>query len=124
VAEVAAARAMKHRAGPELGSVYETGLAGRLSRLSTWLTAGGAATALLGRRSRRFGVLGGLCVAAGSACERFAVFEAGKASAGDPRYVVEPQRRRLAERAHGRAGAKADTPAGTSLLSEGSPPKA
>jgi hypothetical protein len=29
---------------------------------------------------------------ASSACTRFGIFEAGRASAADPRYVVEPQR--------------------------------
>ena len=30
-----------------------------------------------------------------AACTRFAVFEAGQASAKDPKYVVVPQRERL-----------------------------
>jgi hypothetical protein len=34
---------------------------------------------------------------AGSMCERLAVFHAGYQSAADPRYTVEPQRRRLAQ---------------------------
>jgi hypothetical protein len=29
-------------------------------------------------------------------CERWAVFEAGRASAADPKYTVAPQRQRLA----------------------------
>jgi hypothetical protein len=32
---------------------------------------------------------------AGSACTRFGVFEAGQASARDPRYTVVPQRERI-----------------------------
>ena len=39
---------------------------------------------------------------AGSALQRFGVFEAGVASTRDPRYVVTPQRERL-ERAEGSA---------------------
>ena len=35
---------------------------------------------------------------AGSACTRFGVFEAGLASAKDPKYTVVPQRERLARR--------------------------
>jgi hypothetical protein len=31
-------------------------------------------------------------------CERWAVYKAGFQSARDPRYIVEPQRARLAER--------------------------
>jgi hypothetical protein len=34
---------------------------------------------------------------AGSACLRFGVFEAGQASAKDPKYTVIPQRERLAQ---------------------------
>jgi hypothetical protein len=33
-----------------------------------------------------------------SALTRFSVFEAGKESARDPRYTIEPQKRRLAAR--------------------------
>ena len=40
---------------------------------------------------------GGALVAA-SACTRFGVFEAGLESAKDPRYTIEPQKRRLAAR--------------------------
>ncbi|HET7074825.1 MAG TPA: nitrite reductase, partial [Mycobacterium sp.] len=39
-----------------------------------------------------------LALAAASALTRFGVFEAGKASARDPRYTIEPQKRRLAAR--------------------------
>jgi len=38
----------------------------------------------------------GLALAAGSALQRFGVFDAGVASTRDPRYVVTPQRERLA----------------------------
>ncbi|NEA44313.1 polysulfide reductase, partial [Streptomyces sp. SID11385] len=56
--------------------------------------------ALAGPRLGRTGsTLGGLALLAGSACTRFGVFAAGVASTEDPRYVVEPQRARLAERA-------------------------
>ncbi|CCH78848.1 exported hypothetical protein [Nostocoides japonicum T1-X7] len=37
----------------------------------------------------------GLCLLAASAFTRFGVFEAGIESAKDPRYTIEPQRRRL-----------------------------
>jgi hypothetical protein len=40
-------------------------------------------------------VAGGALVAAGALATRWSVFEAGTQSAADPRYVVEPQRRRL-----------------------------
>ncbi|MGC1734326.1 MAG: hypothetical protein WA731_17005, partial [Pseudonocardiaceae bacterium] len=43
-------------------------------------------------------VASGAALVAGSLATRFAVFEAGLASASDPRHVVAPQRARLAER--------------------------
>ena len=51
----------------------------------------------------------GAALVAGSACTRFGIFEAGQASARDPRYTVVPQRERLerrqAEQAAGQAAA-------------------
>lgn len=79
-----------------------TGRAGTLMRLSQGLTVAGAiGTASLGRRSRVAAALSGAALVAGSVCTRFAVFEAGQASAKDPKYTVVPQRERLldAERA-------------------------
>ncbi len=94
--ELAAMEALHRRIGRELAETYETGLAGRLATASKALTASGAVIALLGGRRRRpLAVVGGLAVAAGSALQRFAIFEAGKAAARDPKYVVGPQRRDL-----------------------------
>lgn len=74
------------------------GKAGKLMRASTLLTAAGAAGALLGGgRSRVVAVLSGAALMTGSACTRFGVFEAGQASARDPRYTVVPQRERMAK---------------------------
>jgi hypothetical protein len=44
-------------------------------------------------------MLAGGLLLAGSACTRFAIFDAGVASAEDPAYTVGPQRARLAARA-------------------------
>ncbi len=81
-----------------LGMIAETlqdGKAGRRLRLAKALTAAGAAGAgLLGRRSRGGAIAAGACLLAGSAYTRFGLFEAGMASARDPKYTVEPQRRR------------------------------
>jgi formate-dependent nitrite reductase membrane component NrfD len=71
------------------------GHAGALMRASKALTAAGVATAVLGRRSRALSALSGAAFLAGSACLRFGVFEAGQASARDPRYTVVPQRERV-----------------------------
>ena len=95
VAELASLAALHHRLGPELAEVYDTGRAGTLGRWARGLTVGGTLTAALGRRRRPLAVAGGLAAVAGAALERLAVFEAGKASARDPKYVVNPQRSRL-----------------------------
>jgi hypothetical protein len=74
---------------------YEQGTAGRYMKAARVLTIAGAATVLLGRRRRSVRAAGGVALAAASACTRFGVFEAGKQSAKDPRYTVEPQRARI-----------------------------
>ena len=78
------------------------GRAGRLLRAGKALTAAGAlGSALLGRRNRTVAAVSGLALLGGSACTRFGIFEAGQASARDPRYTVIPQRERLDHRASG-----------------------
>jgi formate-dependent nitrite reductase membrane component NrfD len=105
VTELAAVEALRRRLGPELAETYEEGLAGTLGRWSKALTAAGAVTAIVGgRRHRTLAVAGGLGAAAGSALTRFAVFEAGRAAARDPKYVVAPQRRALDHADVGKGG--------------------
>ncbi|MDQ4086039.1 MAG: nitrite reductase, partial [Actinomycetota bacterium] len=58
----------------------------------------GAAAAALGRHSRVLSVAGGTALAAGSLLTRFGVFQAGLASAKDPKYTVVPQRERVSRR--------------------------
>ena len=89
---------MEHRLGL-VGEAYETGSAHRLRRWSEYLTAAGLAGTLAARRSRPVGVAAGLALMAGSVLQRFGVFAAGVASTRDPRFVVTPQRERLAARA-------------------------
>lgn len=92
--ELGASRLSRHHIG-EIGEVYEQGLAGTLEKAATSLSAGGAALlGLLGRR-RAAAVVGGAMLFAGSLAKRFAVYEAGKQSAADPKYTVKPQRERL-----------------------------
>lgn len=81
------------------GEAYGRGRAGWLMKIAAGLTAAGAvASALLANRSRSGAAVAGAALLAGSACLRFGVFEAGMASARDPRYTVEPQRRRVERR--------------------------
>lgn len=99
LAEIGLSEFMKRRLGGLLAEPYESGEAGRYDRLSTALSAGGAAiTALAGSRSRKAAVAGGAMVLAGAALKRWSVYKAGFQSARDPRYTVIPQRERLNER--------------------------
>jgi formate-dependent nitrite reductase membrane component NrfD len=92
-AELVAKRLLLRRLG-ETAEAYETGRPGRMLRAAEVLTAGGLAGAVLGRRSRVVSALAGASLLAASALTRFGVFEAGMATARDPKYTVVPQRRR------------------------------
>jgi hypothetical protein len=95
--ELAAAEVMQRRLG-ELAEPYRQQPARRYAALARACTAGGALLlGTLGRR-RAAAVAGGLLAMGGSAFQRFAIHKAGDLSAADPRYVVEPQRKRLAAR--------------------------
>ena len=91
--EVAASRLMEQRLGLS-AEAYTTGKAHRLRKWSEYLTVGGALGAVVGR-SRAVVAVSGLALLAGSALQRFGVFEAGVESTRDPKYVVVPQRERL-----------------------------
>ena len=94
VLELVAERIMERSMGVAAEPLHHDE-AGTLMRAAFALTAGGAAGALLSGRSRTVAVLSGAALLAGSACTRFGVFEAGQASARDPKYTVVPQRQRL-----------------------------
>jgi hypothetical protein len=92
--ELAMVDAMVRRRGLA-AEPYETGKPGRLMRTARALTATGVVASLLGRRTRWGRAAAGAAYVAGSVTLRFGVFEAGLASARDPKYVVVPQRERL-----------------------------
>jgi len=92
--ELAMERRMEHSMGVTAEPLH-TGTAGRLMRAARGLTLAGAAGAALSGRSRVLSALSGAALMAGSACIRFGVFEAGQASARDPKYTVVPQRERM-----------------------------
>ncbi len=101
--EMAVERDMERKMGVTAEPLHQ-GQAGRLMRASKALTvAGTVGTVLLGRRSRLGAAVSGAALMAGSACLRFGVFSAGQESARDPRYVVVPQRERLAQQGPTRA---------------------
>ena len=90
--------AASHRMEKSIGLSAETlhrGRAGTWMKASKALTIAGAAGALLGHRSRILSAASGAALMAGSLCTRLGIFEAGQASAKDPKYTVVPQRERL-----------------------------
>lgn len=92
--EIAAKSLLLQRLGAA-AEPYQTGRAGQLMDISEVLTSTGLAIAVLAGRSRVGAPLAGLTLMAASALTRFGVFEAGRASARDPKYTVVPQRDRL-----------------------------
>ena len=80
---------------------YHVGRAGKLMRAAKACTAAGAGLTVVAGRTRLGAVASGTLLAAGSLLTRFGVFEAGMASARDPKYTVIPQRERMAARENG-----------------------
>src|SRR5689334_21913574 len=96
--ELVAARRMERRMGL-VEEVYHHGAVRKLGLAAELLTVAGlVGTVLVAGRSRTGAAASGLALLAGSACQRFRVFEAGVESTKDPKYVVVPQRERLAAR--------------------------
>ncbi|HEY0279157.1 MAG TPA: NrfD/PsrC family molybdoenzyme membrane anchor subunit [Solirubrobacterales bacterium] len=97
--ELGAERIMERRLGMVAETLHQE-TAGRRLRIARSLTAAGALGAgLLARRGRSAAIAAGAALIAGSAFTRFGIFEAGMASARDPKYTVEPQRLRARSRA-------------------------
>ena len=76
-----------------LAEPYETGTTGAILRLAEFLTAG-RWPARYSAGSRAVSALSGAALVAASAMTRFGIFEAGMASARDPKYTIVAQRRR------------------------------
>jgi len=90
--------AMERRLGP-LGEPYREGDAGRYGKAAKALIGAGAVgLGTLGRKSHAVAAASAAAVLAGAALERWSVFRAGFQSAEDPKYVVGPQRERVAAR--------------------------
>lgn len=97
--ELATAAALEHGKGMRehgelVSEPYRTGRAGTLLRCARGLMAAGAAGTLVAGRSRTVAVLSAAALTGGALCTRFAVLDAGLASAEDPKYTVVPQRAR------------------------------
>ena len=91
VVELIAKRQLLARLG-SLAEPYEAGTTGAILRLAEFLTAGALAGAVLGRTSRLVSAASGASLVAASAMTRYGIFEAGMASARDPKYTIVPQR--------------------------------
>ncbi|MFC5065798.1 NrfD/PsrC family molybdoenzyme membrane anchor subunit [Actinomycetospora atypica] len=97
VVELATERKMTQDLGM-LADVYEKGRAKTLLTISKACLVAGAVGAAVGRRKRWSAALSGVALMTGSALTRFAVFDAGIASANDPAHIVVPQRERIRRR--------------------------
>jgi formate-dependent nitrite reductase membrane component NrfD len=101
--ELAAIQRVEHGHGI-VSEPYHLGKAGKLLRAAKAATLSGAGITALAGRTRAGSVVGGVLLAAGSLMTRMGIFEAGLASAKDPKYTVIPQRARLEARAAARTG--------------------
>lgn len=107
--EVGLKEVMERRLGDH-GEPYRDGAASKFGRVGqVCIAAGGSLLAAHGVESRRAAIAGGVLLSAGALSARWSVFKAGFQSAGDPKYVVEPQRaavERGVRRGAGRRDAK------------------
>jgi len=99
--EVASAELLQRRLGL-VAEPYQQGRPGTLMKAARAMTATAAAVSLVGGRNRVVSAAAGATYVAASLLTRFGIFEAGKASARDPKYTVQPQRERLAGQPAGR----------------------
>jgi formate-dependent nitrite reductase membrane component NrfD len=98
IGDLVATQVMHRRMDPVVAETLHDGRPGTMLRLSEALAVAGGIGTLLGGRRRGVAAASGLALLAASALTRFGVFEAGIRSAKDPRYTIEPQKRRLAAR--------------------------
>jgi hypothetical protein len=101
--ELASTTVMERRLGP-LGEPYHEGAAGHAARAAKALTAAGSLVMAWRGRRRAGAAAGAALMLAGALATRWSVYKAGFQSAADPKYVVEPQRARMAARAEASAG--------------------
>jgi hypothetical protein len=98
IGDLVATRVMRQRMDPLVAETLHEGRPGMLLKVSEALAVAGGIGTLLGGRRRGVAVAAGLSLLTASALTRLGVFEAGIHSAQDPRYTIEPQKRRLAAR--------------------------
>jgi formate-dependent nitrite reductase membrane component NrfD len=93
-AELVTAKLMERRLGKLLGSVYHEGRGGTYARLARASTLAGTVLMAAAGKRRAGATAAGALLLAGSLCERFAVYHAGKESAARPEHTSVPQKRR------------------------------
>lgn len=98
IGDLTAMKLMERRMDPVTAEPLHHGHPGTMLRWSERLAIAGGLGALASGRNRVVAAVSGLALMAASALTRFGVFEAGLESARDPRYTIEPQKRRLAAR--------------------------
>ena len=98
IGDLVATGVMHWRMDPVAAEPLHEGRPGTLLAWSQRLAVAGGIGILLGGRRRPVAAAAGLALMAASALTRFGIYEAGIRSAKDPRYTIEPQRRRLAAR--------------------------
>jgi len=96
--ELGAGELMERRMHPLVAEPLRQGRPGGMLRAAKALTLGGGVGATVLGRSRLGAALSGAALLAGSVLTRFGIFGAGIHSAKDPRYTVQPQKERLAQR--------------------------
>ncbi|GAB3939504.1 NrfD/PsrC family molybdoenzyme membrane anchor subunit [Corynebacterium tapiri] len=96
--DVAATKAMQRQMDEVSYEPYEQGAPGKLLHWAEYLVIGGGVAAAVGGKNRVIAALSGAALLGASCLTRFGVLEAGLESTKDPKYVIEPQKRRLAQR--------------------------
>ncbi len=96
--ETVATQVMHRRMDPTIAETMHHGPAGKMLKAAEICTIAGGLGALLSGKHRAIAVVSGVTLMAASALTRFGVFDAGMHSVKDPKYTIEPQKRRLAAR--------------------------
>jgi hypothetical protein len=83
--------------GPRQEEAYKEGQAGVLSKAARLLNYAGLTAAVFAKENGAAAKIAGVLMLAAGLAERFSVFRAGCASAKDPSYTIDAQRRSLGE---------------------------
>ena len=98
IGDVVAMSQMKKSMHPLEREPLEIGEPGKMLHFAEYLAIAGGIGSVFAGRSRLVAAVSGLSLATASLLTRFGVLEAGIESTKDPKYVIEPQKARLAAR--------------------------